>query len=105
VEHLLRELVNFSDLVKIDTNYKDQLLRFYATRFHRIYPKYCELETPRPSSDGPGMTGVFRMGVLSPDENEIVAVAEHRNKRQAEQLASRLALVYYGAIDMFAVTE
>lgn len=96
IEKVLEEVVNFSDLVQNDTNYKDQLLRYYALHFQGQYPKYREI-------DAGNAAGTYLMGVLSPDEGEIVATGEHRNKRKAEQIASRNALIYFGALDHYAV--
>jgi len=47
--------------------------------------------------EGPLHDRTFTMGVLSP-QNTIVAKATARNKKVAEQEASRLALIVLGAL-------
>ena len=66
-------------------NFKDQLLRFYQSRWHQP-PRYKEVHV-----EGPPHDRIFTMGVLD-IEGGIVATYTARNKKVAEQEASRLAL-------------
>lgn len=96
VNHLLERTVNMTEMEQIDTNYKDQLLRYYAAHFHGSTPRYHEIETPQT-----GRRGLFVMGVLAPPTSNgagrvIIAVGEHKNKKRAEQMASKKALAYFG---------
>ena len=68
-----------------DTNYKDQLLRLFQAKYH-VTPRYREVEV-----DGPPHDRIFTMGVVDPSD-KIIARATARNKKVAEQEASRLAL-------------
>lgn len=98
IEALLERCVNFTELVHTDTNYKDQLLRYYAAHFYGATPRYHEIRVPQ---DPGNVRGVFVMGVLAPPTpglpgDRIIAVGEHKNKKRAEQMASKKALAYLG---------
>jgi ribonuclease-3 len=85
---IMEKHINFSKLIAEDTNYKDQLLRYFQSQFHQP-PRYKEVRV-----DGPPHDRVFTMGVLDPIGN-VVATSKARNKKVAEQEASRLALEIY----------
>ena len=88
---VLETYVDFGEIIATNTNYKDQLLRYYQATFHQP-PRYKEV-----SSEGPLHNRIFTMGVLMPD-GTVLTTATARNKKDAEQEASRLALVQLGAI-------
>jgi ribonuclease-3 len=82
---IMEKYIDFSGLITEDNNFKDQLLRYYQSRWHQP-PRYKEVEVVGPPHDR-----IFTMGVLDVDGN-IVATYTARNKKVAEQEASRLAL-------------
>jgi len=85
--NIIQRHVNFVELITDDNNYKDQLLRLFQAKFHQP-PRYKEVEVTGPPHDR-----VFTMGVIDPlDENKILAKSTARNKKVAEQEASKLAL-------------
>jgi ribonuclease-3 len=83
--NLLETHVDFSSLIAEDTNFKDQLLRLFQAKFHEP-PKYKEVDVQGPPHDR-----VFTMGVLD-ISGKVIATSTARNKKVAEQEASRLAL-------------
>lgn len=89
--NLFENLVNFCDLIAEDNNFKDQLLKYYQATYHQP-PRYKEV-----CVEGPLHDRTFTMGVLSPDD-QIVSIAVARNKKVAEQEASRRALIKLGVI-------
>jgi ribonuclease-3 len=89
--NLYESQVNFCDLIADDNNFKDQLLKYYQATYHQP-PKYKEVAV-----EGPLHDRTFTMGVLAPD-GSVVAVSVARNKKVAEQEASRLALLKLGAL-------
>lgn len=91
IVNLFEEKVDFVALISEDNNFKDQLLKFYQGAYHTP-PKYKEVAV-----EGPIHDRTFTMGVLSPT-GSIVATATARNKKVAEQEASRKALIKLGAI-------
>ncbi len=83
--NLLEKHVDFSDLIADDTNFKDQLLRWFQAEYHQP-PRYKEVDVQGPPHDR-----IFTMGVLDLSGN-VIATSTARNKKVAEQEASRLAL-------------
>ena len=77
--------IDFVQFIMEDTNYKDQLLRKFQSLYH-VPPRYKEIQVIGPPHDR-----VFTMGVLDPSD-QVIATATARNKKVAEQEASRLAL-------------
>jgi dsRNA-specific ribonuclease len=72
-----------------DTNYKDQLLRKFQALYH-VPPRYKEITVVGPPHDR-----IFTMGVVDP-QDRILTTATARNKKVAEQEASRAALELLG---------
>ena len=91
---IMQKHVNFVELITDDNNYKDQLLRFFQAKFHQP-PRYKEVEVVGPPHDR-----TFTMGVIDPtNETRVLASSTARNKKVAEQEASRLALVELERVD------
>jgi len=89
--NLFESQVDFVALISEDNNFKDQLLKYYQSAYHTP-PKYKEVAV-----DGPLHDRTFTMGVLSPT-GTVIATATARNKKVAEQEASRKALIHLGAL-------
>jgi ribonuclease III len=89
VINIIESHIDFVDLINDDTNFKDQLLRWFQAQYHQP-PRYKEVEVVGPPHDR-----IFTMGVLSPDDT-VIATSTARNKKVAEQEASRLALIALG---------
>jgi dsRNA-specific ribonuclease len=85
---IIEKHINFSKLIAEDNNFKDQLLRYFQAKFHQP-PRYKEVKV-----EGPPHDRTFTMGVLDPS-GKVVATSTARNKKVAEQEASRLALEVY----------
>lgn len=77
--------IDFIALITEDQNYKDQLLRLFQSKYH-VPPRYKEVNI-----EGPPHDRIFTMGVVDPTD-KVIATATARNKKVAEQEASRLAL-------------
>ena len=93
VTRVMEKYADIVDLIANDTNYKDQLLRYYQQSYAGAFPVYKELSV---TSDADGK--VYEMSVLSPDGSRVVSTASARKKRQSEQMASKRALVAYGVL-------
>jgi dsRNA-specific ribonuclease len=92
---ILETEIEYSELLYKDTNYKDQLLRFYHQN-KWSYPQYVKLNDE--SNDNNGTKLLFTMGVKD-HNNNIIAKAKATTKREAEQLASMYALYYFKIIN------
>lgn len=82
---IIEKHIDFVQVIIEDTNYKDQLLRKFQAMYH-VPPRYKELAVSGPPHDR-----VFLIGVLDPNDN-VITTSTARNKKVAEQEASRLAL-------------
>jgi len=85
VVNVLERHIYFVELITKNTNYKDQLLRHFQSEYHQP-PKYKLVHEEGPSHDR-----TFTMGVLS-ITGSVIATATAKNKKEAEQNASKLAL-------------
>jgi dsRNA-specific ribonuclease len=82
---IIEKHIDFVQIIIEDTNYKDQLLRKFQSLYH-VPPRYKEIAVVGPPHDR-----IFTMGVLDPND-KILTTATARNKKVAEQEASRAAL-------------
>jgi len=89
---LLETEVDYAEILYKDTNYKDQLLKFYHQN-KWSYPQYVSLGT-----EGPPHKRIFIIGV-NDYRNVTIAQAKAYSKQKAEQLASMIALYNYDVIN------
>ena len=85
--NVLEEHVDIVSLIQENNNFKDQLLRWFQAQYHQT-PRYKEVHV-----EGPPHDRIFTMGVLDIND-KVVATSSAKNKKLAEQEASRLALEY-----------
>ena len=90
--NIIEKYLYWPDLILKDSNYKDQLLRYFQQNF-QITPKYIES-----AYDGPPHKRVFTMSVLDLSGN-IIGTGREKSKKKAEQLASKEALIKLGSIN------
>lgn len=89
--NIIEEKIDFADIILNDTNYKDQILRYYQQHFSHP-PKYKEIMV-----DGIGRDRIFTMGILD-SNGEVLIQGSGKSKKKAEQEASKNALIYYNVI-------
>ena len=85
VVNVIEKHVDFVELISSNTNYKDQILRYYQSEFH-IPPQYKVIH-----EEGPTHDRIFTIGILDISGN-VIASSSAKNKKIAEQDVSRLAL-------------
>ena len=85
VINVIEKHVDFVELITKNTNYKDQILRYFQAEFH-VPPQYKVLH-----EEGPTHDRTFTIGVLDIDGN-VIAKSSAKNKKIAEQEASQFAL-------------
>lgn len=85
VVSVIQKHVDFVELITSNTNYKDQILRFFQAKYH-VPPTYKVIH-----EEGPKHDRTFTIGLLDISGN-IIASSSAKNKKIAEQEASRLAL-------------
>ena len=88
--NVLESEIDYADLLYNDTNYKDQLLRYYHKNKWNP-PQYILVD-----QSGPSHERKFIMGVLAPGSNtQVIASGKDTSKRSAEQQAAKKALIHY----------
>ena len=90
--NLIESKVDFSDLIKNDYNYKDQLLRFFQHTYHKP-PKYELVSSEQLENEK-----LFIINVLD-EKGEILCEGQGSSKKKAEQNGSKMALIKLGAIE------
>lgn len=81
----IQKHIDFVELITSNTNYKDQILRFFQAQYH-VPPQYKVIH-----EEGPTHDRTFTIGILDISGN-VIASSSAKNKKYAEQQASRLAL-------------
>ena len=89
VINVIQKRVNFTELIYTDDNYKDKLMRYYQKYYDGYTPKYIVVKT-----EGELPDVIYTMGVLDIDEN-IVGEGTDTSKKQASQIAAKVALEKY----------
>jgi len=80
--------IDFTDIIINDTNYKDQLLRYFQNNY-KLYPKYTMTYSEE--------TKQFKCDVYKGDE--LVASEYGKTKKKSEQFAARSTLIKYGVLN------
>jgi ribonuclease-3 len=89
---LIETEVDITELICTDDNYKHRLMLYYQKMYSGLIPKYTALDI-----DGPTNSRIFNMCVLDSNDN-IIGNGTGRSKKDAEQLAAKEALNYFGIL-------
>lgn len=89
ITNVFEKWIDMVNMINRDDNYKKNLLEYYQKRF-RTEAKYQII-----SVRGKKQHKVYTMGALSPT-GEIIGIGQAKNKVDADQMASKQALMYYG---------
>jgi ribonuclease-3 len=84
--------VDFTDLIKQQTNYKDMLSKYFQHTFNCM-PRFADV--PSDSSEGSSRTCTV---CIKNRDGLIVGTARAANKKLAENEAAKQALQYYGQV-------
>ena len=96
--NVIENNISFQDLILKDTNFKDQLLRYFQHNY-QMTPKYNKED-----EEGPPHNRIFTMSVSGPKGN-IIGTGKGRSKKKAEQRASMFALIYLGEISADSISD
>lgn len=97
---IMEKHVDFAELNKTNTNYKDQLLRYYQSRAWG-HPRYQLLkQEAKPDAQ----KNYFTVYLLDKDGESFV-IGKGRSKKDAEQDSSKNGLIALGIIDKNAIEE
>lgn len=99
--NLLETLIDYSEKLYCDNNYKDILLRYYHKQ-KWIFPKYQEIY-----KEGPPHKRTYIMGVIKgttelnddvPLKDKFIGFGVGSSKKEGEQNAAKMALILYGSL-------
>jgi len=100
--NLLETIIDYSDKLYRDNNYKDILLRFYHKN-KWVYPKYQDVY-----QEGPPHKRTYIMGVEKGSETELdkknvrencIGFGLGSSKKEGQQNAAKMALILYGFLN------
>jgi ribonuclease-3 len=86
---IIHQYVNIAKVISENHNYKDQLLKYFQSQYHTP-PTYEEIHV-----EGPQHDRIYTIGVFLPNKT-LLASSVSRKKLEAEQEASRKALIAVG---------
>lgn len=93
IRNLLENEIDWCDLIIIDENFKDQILKYFQQNF-KTTPKYEFTK-----EEGPPNDRIFTMS-LSDQNGKLLGVGIANTKKKAEQLASKNGLIKLGIINI-----
>lgn len=96
----LESTIDFTEIIRHDDNYKDQLMRYFQKNFGGKYPIYKKESAEVIQHDNGSVTRIFRMYVCDIHGNRI-GTGEARSKKEAEQKSAKAALLHFGLINGF----
>jgi ribonuclease-3 len=83
--NVIENNLDFSELVKMNNNYKDIMLKYFQQNFGYI-PKFYEIEV---RSDGKAK--LFKL-CLKDNKDIVISTGEGRSKKEAENMAAKRAI-------------
>ena len=92
IRNILENLVDYSEILYNDDNYKDQLQRYYHT-LKWEHPKFKLIK----QENLPDNKKLFTIGLFD-NEGHIIVTASDSSKKKAQQKASKIALYKFGQL-------
>ena len=86
--NMMETYCDFTEIILKDTNYKDQISRYFQQTFN-VYPKY---KTEK-------YENIFKSSIFN--EENIIATGSGESKKKAEQDVSKKALIHFNVITAF----
>ena len=88
---IIERVIDFTELIQKDDNYKDQLMRFYHQKFNGVNPTYENLLV-----DASKKIKIYTEVVRHlEDRSIIIGKGTARSKKEAQQIAAKAALRYH----------
>ena len=91
--NVLEKELDLLGLISINDNYKDQIQHYYQRNFKGIFPDW-KIE----AIEGPTNNRIHTISIAD-DKGSIIGIGKAKKKIDAEQLASKQALIYLGCIE------
>ena len=98
ITNVVERHIDFSKLILRDTNYKDQLLRYYQKNFE------CTPTWEEVSVEGPPHLRMFTIEVRDKD-GIVIGQGKGKSKKKGEQKASKEALIHFNLLNEYSVDD
>ena len=98
ITNVIETHIDFSKLILRDSNYKDQLLRYYQKQFE-CTPIWEEI-----SIEGPPHRRIFTISVKD-NTNTVIGIGKGKSKKKGEQNASKQALIHLKQLDIHSIVD
>jgi ribonuclease-3 len=108
VINLLETLVDYSDKLYNNDNFKDKLLRYHHAQ-EWTHPLYCSIYSEGPSNKKKFIIGVKKhnININDPLEKHFIGYGIGNSIKEGEQKAAKMALINYGKLneDQYSITD
>jgi ribonuclease-3 len=108
ITNLLETLIDYSEKLYCDNNYKDQLLRYHHQKRWK-FPKYINISYEGPSHKRKYIMGVEKNNITSDVslEQRCISYGIGSSKKAAQQQSAKMALIIYGVLkeDQYNTTD
>jgi len=98
IHNVIETHIDFSKLILRDTNYKDQLLRYYQKTFE------CTPSWEEGYTEGPPHKRIFTISVKD-NTGKIIGIGKGKSKKKGEQNASKQALIHLEQLDIHSLID
>lgn len=98
--NIIEKTIDITELILVDDNFKDQLMRFFQKKFNGAFPKYDQKTIIQTTNDNGVVNKKFHMFVKDIDNN-IIGEGIAKSKKEAEQKAAKAALMHFGISNGF----
>ena len=92
---IIEKTIDITELIIVDDNFKDQLMRYYQKKYNGKFPKYEQMNILTSVNDNGIVNRKFHMFVRDVDNN-IIGEGIARSKKEAEQKAAKAAFMHFG---------
>jgi ribonuclease-3 len=104
--NLLETLIDYSDKLYCDNNYKDQLMRYFHQQEWK-HPQYVSIYCEGPTNKRKYIMGVEHHDIEldTPDNKKCISYGIGSSKKEGEQNAAKMALIILGVLKEDQYTE
>lgn len=96
--NVFENIVDISDKIQNNNNYKDMLLRYYQQQ-QWGHPRYKQLSVEQTKINSHHYCNIYTVAVYNHDGSDTVGIGKGKSKKTAEQMASKNTLLYFNYFD------
>ena len=96
----IHKSIDFTEIIKRDDNYKDQLMRYFQKKFDGSLPKYKLISQKTINNPNGSVYKKFEINVYDIHDN-VIGSGNAMSKKEAEQRSAKNALQHFGLLKNF----